>query len=466
MVPSEDISSHSTIRNPISLSPSWPSESAPTIQNLSQDKSHLFVVDTEQGRLVEGEYVGRRELHYSHQLQSLKRFAFARTMTLVPKSAHYSMKQPRLSIEEQNMEEYLLSNRMLEGALFNRDDIEIYAQMGAVQKEFEHREEKMSDSLRQRLQKATGSVVIDDAEHALMNSPVATLRTPQSDVPDMSLRYPSPVCSVFHQSFIHRTAGDEVLMKEKRARAALRKRLPTESPLLCSLFAEGVEEKLRPNSDNSQSEKCQPDSKRMETSTYLDPSEVLSDEDLILYDVTDDYSLDEIALLREKTKEQMRAKEVEELTNPSQGKDLKQSKKLVSEHANILPPSQQSHHPANLSPSQSVNDSQVRDPSRYTLTLRRQEVLKKLFLNTLRDGKDYQYLQNMIRKLIGETSNEIRLPVFRNTPENLKKLRVYLQSLDMTFEQIDTILGDDTDSIVCLKENTYIIAFEIITSTP
>ena len=72
----------------------------------------------------------------------------------------------------------------------------------------------------------------------------------------------------------------------------------------------------------------------------------------------------------------------------------------------------------------------------------------------------------MIRKLIGETSNEIRLPVFRNTPENLKKLRVYLQSLDMTFEQIDTILGDDTDSIVCLKENTYIIAFEIITSTP
>ena len=478
MVPSEDISSHSTIHNPISPSPSCLPESTPTIQNLSLDKSHLYIVDTEQGRLVEGEHVGRRELHYSHQLQSLKRFPFARTMTLVPKSAHYSLKQPRLSIEEQNMEEYLLSNRMLEGALFNRDDIAIYAQMRAVQKEFEHREEKMSDSLRQRLQKATGSIVIDDAEHALMNSPVATLRTPQSDVPNMSLRYPSPVCSVFHQSFIHRTAGDEILMKEKQARAALRKRLPTESPLLCSLFAEGVEEKeLPPNSENSQSGKCQPDSKRMETSTYPDPSEVLSDEDLILYDVTDDYSLDEIALLREKTKEQMKAKEVEKLTSSSQEKDLKRPKELVSDHANIPPsqqthlpniltPSQQSHHPTTPSPSQSVNDSQVRDPTRYTLTLRRQEVLKKLFLNTLRDGKDYQYLQNMIRKLIGETSNEIRLPVFRNTPENLKKLRVYLQSLDMTFEQIDTILGDDTDSIVCLKENTCIIAFEIITSTP
>lgn len=411
----------------------------------SIDQSHLHIIDTEEGRLVEGEHLGRRELHYSHQLQSLKRFTSARTMTLLPKSAHYSMNRPQLSVEEQNMEEYLLSNRMLQVALFNREDVAMYAQIAAVKKESSHLEESMSDTLRQKLQEATGSVVIDDAEHALMNSPVATLRINKSDVPDLALtRSQSPVCSVFHQSFIHRTAGDEVLMKEKRARAALRKRLPTDSPLLRSLFSEGVDGKKIPITTDSQHMQCPPctdHSEHADATTYPDPSEMFSDEDLMLYDVTDNYSVDEIALLREKTKEKMKTKENEKQSNSPKSKDCQQLK----DHMQLPDHDKLSDHTTSPDYSQCVDDCQLKDPTRYTLTLRRQEVLKKLFLNTLRDGKDYQYLQNMIMKLVGEASTEIRLPVYKNTPENLEKLRVYLQSLDMTFEQIDTILGDDTD---------------------
>ena len=77
-------------------------------------------------------------------------------------------------------------------------------------------------------------------------------------------------------------------------------------------------------------------------------------------------------------------------------------------------------------------------------------------MNTLTDGNEFQYMKHMLVKLVGSTDGAIRLPVFVNTPENLAKIRAYLQSLNMTFEQIDAILGDDSDSCICSRNNTTI----------
>ena len=104
-----------------------------------------------------------------------------------------------------------------------------------------------------------------------------------------------------------------------------------------------------------------------------------------------------------------------------------------------------------------------KDPQRCTLTLRRQDILKKLFMNTLTDGNEFQYMKHMLARLVGSTDGAFRLPAFVNTPENLAKIRAYLQSLNMTFEQIDAILGDDSDSCICSRNNTT-IALGIIKS--
>ena len=91
-----------------------------------------------------------------------------------------------------------------------------------------------------------------------------------------------------------------------------------------------------------------------------------------------------------------------------------------------------------------VQNHRDEDDERKTLTIRRMDVLKKLYLDTLRDGDDFQYLKCMIAKLAGDEHGQLYLPSYENTSEDLSKLRAYLQSLDMTFEQIDEFLGDES----------------------
>ena len=260
------------------------------------------------------------------------------------------------------MEEYLTSNRMLETALFNEQDVSLYRQLGLVKRQMRHRGEEISDTLREKLKAARGSVVIDDAENALMNSPelVAESRDDPS-IPAVSLKQSQDE----EKKPMRDVKVENARGEEERTNAA--------TPLVQTLFGrkEGKAE------------------------------EDLDEEDFVLYDVMGDYSLNEMKRMWKK-------------------------------------------------------GEKSKDPQRCTLTLRRQDILKKLFMNTLTDGNEFQYMKHMLVKLVGSTDGAIRLPVFVNTPENLAKIRAYLQSLNMTFEQIDAILGDDSDSCICSRNNTTI----------
>lgn len=264
-----------------------------------------------------------------------------------------------LSLEEQNLEEYLTSNRMLETALFNEQDVSLYRQLGLVKRQLRHRGEEISDTLREKLKAARGSVVIDDAENALMNSPelVAESRDDQS-IPTISLKQAQSAEEAQKRESEVKELAREA---EKASRSC-----EQSNPLVQTLFERKKD--------------------------VLDDE--MDEESFVLYDVMDDYSLNEMKHMWKKGEKK-------------------------------------------------------KDPTRCTLTLRRQNILKKLFMNTLTDGNEFQYMKHMLVKLVGSTDGEIRLPAFVNTPENLAKIRAYLQSLNMTFEQIDTILGDDSDFRLC-----------------
>lgn len=252
---------------------------------------------------------------------------------------------------------------MLETALFNEQDVSLYRQLGLVKRQLRHRGEEISDTLREKLKAARGSIVIDDAENALMNSPelVAESRDDQS-IPTVSLKQSQN--------------GDESQEQE----------LKVESP------TQGVMEKT----DNSN-----PLVQTLFGKKKGEVDDELEEDDFVLYDVMDDYSLNEMKRMWKK-------------------------------------------------------GAKSKDSTRCTLTLRRQNILKKLFMNTLTDGNDFQCMKHMLERLVGSTDGELRLPAFVNTPENLSKIRAYLQSLNMTFEQIDAILGDDSDFHLCSTNNTTI----------
>ena len=129
--------------------------------------STLQVWDTERGRQVQGTLLGRRSLVYTRQLSSLKKSEAARSSSLTRECREYLKKLPSRSIEEQNLEEYLLSNRMITLALFNQDDIQKYDRISQLREQelTNHPEEEISETLKHKFSMLTHTCVIDDAAH-------------------------------------------------------------------------------------------------------------------------------------------------------------------------------------------------------------------------------------------------------------------------------------------------------------
>ena len=191
------------------------------------------------------------------------------------------------------------------------------------------------------------------------------------------------------------------------------------------------------------------------------------EEDLGLYDVVANYSVGEIVRMHEK-KRQMEGKKPTPTSISAKDRstqvDLKKREKERREYSPISsvqgiarstesqvslperPALESQFHPewSSRRIEHALHQSHQEEDERKTLTIRRIEVLKKLYLDTLRDGDDFQYLKCMIAKLAGDEHGQLYLPSCENTPEDLSKLRAYLQSLDMTFEQIDEFLGDES----------------------
>ena len=191
------------------------------------------------------------------------------------------------------------------------------------------------------------------------------------------------------------------------------------------------------------------------------------EEDLGLYDVVANYSVGEIVEMHEKKRQTARRKPTVTSVN-AKGRTLQTDlKKREKERREYSPAHSIQEATKNPEPQTSLLENpnleresrpewssqrrehallqkhRGKEDERKTLTIRRMDVLKKLYLDTLRDGDDFQYLKCMIAKLAGDEHGQLYLPSYENTPEDLSKLRAYLQSLDMTFEQIDEFLGDE-----------------------
>ena len=341
--------------------------------------STLQVWDTERGRQVQGTLLGRRSLVYTRQLSSLKKSEAARSSSLTRECREYLKKLPSRSIEEQNLEEYLLSNRMITLALFNQDDIQKYDRISQLREQelANHPEEEISETLKHKFSMLTHTCVIDDAEHVLM-TPSSTRKASES--PKAKRRD-----SIGGRKRRMRASPPPFLWTRSQSKGRMTKPIPRESsavvsPLLRTLFPPKDKKEVR--------------------------GRVLSDEDLGLYDVTNYYSFDEIAVLREQSLK-------------SKGKET------------------------------DFQFARQRRPtdgySRLYLTMRRQSLLKKLFQDSSLDNEEYNCIARMVSKLMHETKKEVDLTGSHNTPENVAKLREYLNSLNATFEEIDVLLGDDSD---------------------
>lgn len=326
----------------------------------TETTSAFFVRESDKGREVEGSLLGRRSLVYSQHLSSLRISPSARCSSLTRECREYLKKLPPRSIEAENTEEYLLSNRMLGLALFNEEDIEKYDRLARQRRqESVAAEQEISATLRQKLSQLTHTCVIDDAEHALMGADrpgsCEFKIGGKGDIPPPVPRRESV-----------REANDGSVVA---------------NPLLKTLFSQGKEQRK---------------------------SRTPSEEDLGLFDVTNYYSIDEIAELCEHSAKNQRRKDLPELP-------VSRSQKPVDGY------------------------------SRLCLTTRRQSLLKKLFLNTMTDNEEYRCVARMVSRLMRKRKGYEDLSDSLNTPENLAKLRSCLQSLNMTFEEIDQILGDESD---------------------
>ena len=385
---------------------------------------------SEAGRRVEGSFVGSRSLVYSPQLQSIKRLSSARR-GLLP-SAVWAFAAPRggLSVEDQDIEEYLLSNRMLVLALFHEGDILKYrqieqqrrAQSGGEPRE-PASEEVLSEELRRKLQKRAGSVVIDDAEHVLMNlgdadgegvSPIKgetgkreeegkgagesggwgkpEKRSPSSKWEKLGKLEKSEKPLKRSQVHIHlekpEKAGkpgkaDEPGKLEKPEKPLKRYQVPSHS--------EKLEKPEKP-------EKLEKPEKQQKQQKPEKPSHC--EDDFELFDVMSIYSVDEIARLRDRE---------------SRGEAGSAQAKRPS----------------------------VGDPSKRTITLGGRQELRNLFAKDAQGDREYQNVLNSIAKVSGNADGVARLPEVQNTPENMKKLRDYLRTLNLSSEQIDKFLGEE-----------------------
>ena len=326
----------------------------------TETTSALLVRESDKGREVEGSLLGRRSLVYSQHLSSLRCSPSARCSSLTRECREYLKKLPPRSIEAENTEEYLLSNRMLGLALFNEEDIEKYDRLARQRRqESVAAEQEISATLRQKLSQLTHTCVIDDAEHALMGAD-----RPGSCEFKIGGKGDAPPPVPRRESVREANDGSVVA-----------------NPLLKTLFSQGKEQRK---------------------------SRTPSEEDLGLFDVTNYYSIDEIAELCEHSAKNQRRKDLPEL------------------------PASRSQKP-------------VDGYSRLCLTTRRQSLLKKLFLNTMTDNEEYRCVARMVSRLMRKRKGYEDLSDSLNTPENLAKLRSCLQSLNMTFEEIDQILGDESD---------------------
>lgn len=341
--------------------------------------STLQVWDTERGRQVQGTLLGRRSLVYTRQLSSLKNSEAARISSLTRECREYLKKLPSRSIEEQNLEEYLLSNRMITLALFNQDDIQKYDRISQLREQelTNHAEAEISETLKHKFSMLTHTCVIDDAEHVLM-TPSSTRKVSESSKAKRR-------DSIGGRKRRMRASPPPFLWTRSQSKGRMTKPIPRESsavvsPLLRTLFPPKDKKEVR--------------------------GRVLSDEDLGLYDVTNYYSFDEIAVLREQSLK-------------SKGKETD---------------------------FQFARQRRATDGySRLYLTMRRQSLLKKLFQDSSLDNEEYNCIARMVSKLMHETKKEVDLTGSHNTPENVAKLREYLNSLNATFEEIDVLLGDDSD---------------------
>lgn len=371
------------IQPPSNATPSPPPEQSlfhPSDMHIEKSgDSTLQVWDTERGRQVQGTLLGRRSLVYTRQLSSLKKSEAARSSSLTRECREYLKKLPSRSIEEQNLEEYLLSNRMITLALFNQDDIQKYDRISQLREQelANHAEEEISETLKHKFSMLTHTCVIDDAEHVLM-TPSSTRKASES--PKAKRRD-----SIGGRKRRMRASPPPFLWTRSQSKGRMTKPIPRESsavvsPLLRTLFPPKDKKEVR--------------------------GRVLSDEDLGLYDVTNYYSFDEIAVLREQSLK-------------SKGKET------------------------------DFQFARQRRPtdgySRLYLTMRRQSLLKKLFQDSSLDNEEYNCIARMVSKLMHETKKEVDLTGSHNTPENVAKLREYLNSLNATFEEIDVLLGDDSD---------------------
>ena len=145
--------------------------------HLTETTSALLVRESDKGREVEGSLLGRRSLVYSQHLSSLRSSPSARCSSLTRECREYLKKLPPRSIEAENTEEYLLSNRMLGLALFNEEDIEKYDRLARQRRqESVAAEQEISATLRQKLSQLTHTCVIDDAERPEFDDIVQDLR--------------------------------------------------------------------------------------------------------------------------------------------------------------------------------------------------------------------------------------------------------------------------------------------------
>ena len=84
----------------------------------------------------------------------------------------------------------------------------------------------------------------------------------------------------------------------------------------------------------------------------------------------------------------------------------------------------------------------VADASRRTMTASGRQELRNLFAKNVQGDREYQNLLNSIARVSGNADGVARLPEVQNTPENKKKLRDYLRTLNLSSEQIDKFLGE------------------------
>ena len=310
---------------------------------------------------------------------------------------------------------------MLALALFHEGDIERYRQIEAQRAARPHGEDAgrrkegaLDQELRRRIENRAGSGVIDDAEHVLMSlsgdpEGVSTGKRGNGEEEKSGLWNGE----MGKLGKLEKGAGwSEMGKPEKRSQTGI---------LLEKL---GKPEKVGKKEDAEKSPNRSQTAQQMEKLENLEKLEKLEkpkscegtgsvmvrDDDFECFDVMSIYSLDEIARFRDREKEDAHR----------DGSDAAPSDPV----------------------SVQTRRTSVSDPSKRTITMSRRQELRSLFAKNAQGDSEYQSLLNSIAHVSGNTDGVARLPEVRYTPENLKNLREYLHTLNLSSEQIDNFLGE------------------------